>query len=233
MKVRDIARCAVMTALLIAVQYALSFVAGVELVTAVFAAYCYVSGARSGLLTGAAFSLLRCLIFGFMPNVIILYLIYYSVFALVISGIPKIHLPKWLSPLILAALCMASAFFAVKGIPVSVMYKQRVKTFLWILAAVLAALTVFGIFIVLKHFRKRDSIIKLYEVTAAASALTVMFTLLDDVITPLFYGYSKQTAAAYFYGSFLAMLPQTICAAVSVFVTFLPLKRAFEATKNQ
>ena len=67
-----------MTAALIAVQYALGFISGVELVTAVFASFCYAFGTKSGVLTAVAFSLLRCVIFGFMPNVVLLYLIYYT-----------------------------------------------------------------------------------------------------------------------------------------------------------
>lgn len=83
---KDLALIAVMTALLIAVQLALSMVAGVELVTVLFLSYCYCFGVRRGMVVATCFSLLRCLLQGFAPNVIVLYLIYFNVFA-VVSGI--------------------------------------------------------------------------------------------------------------------------------------------------
>ena len=76
MKPREIACSAVMTALLIAAQYALGFVSGVELVTVLLLTFSRVFGARCGVMTAVAFSLLRCLIYGFFPNVLLLYLVY-------------------------------------------------------------------------------------------------------------------------------------------------------------
>ena len=60
-----------------------------------------------------------------------------------------------------------------------------------------------------------------------AAFCTVCFTLLSDVITPLFYGWSMDVAIGYFYTGFFAMVPQTLCAAVSVTLLFYPLERAF------
>ncbi len=60
---------------------------------------------------------------------------------------------------------------------------------------------------------------------ALAAFFTVCFTLLDDVLTPLFYGYTWDAALAYFFTGFLAMLPQTVCAAVSVALLFPVLAR--------
>ena len=65
------------------------------------------------------------------------------------------------------------------------------------------------------------------SLAALAAFCTVWFTLLDDVLTPLWYGYTLDAAIAYFYTGFLAMLPQTVCAAVSVVVLFPVLKRIF------
>ena len=84
-----VAVCAVMTALLLAVQCALSFVAGVELVTAFLLVFCYVFGAKYGMVTATAFSLLRNFIFGFAPDVIVLYLIYFNAFALLFGAMGK------------------------------------------------------------------------------------------------------------------------------------------------
>ena len=84
-----VAVCAVMTALLLAVQCALSLVAGVELVTAFLLVFCYVFGVKYGMITATAFSLLRNFIFGFAPDVIVLYLIYFNAFALLFGAMGK------------------------------------------------------------------------------------------------------------------------------------------------
>ena len=225
MKTVQLVFCAVMTALLIAVQYALGFVSGVELVTVVFLSFCYVFGVKCGLLTGLAFSLLRCLLFGFMPNVILLYLVYSSLFALLFGLVGKRQVSPWLCPVLLAVLAAACAYFALTGLPISVLYQTRVSVMLWILFGISLAILVF--YIVLAIAKKGKQGRELATVTALAAVCTVMFTLLDDVISPLVLGYSAEAATAYFYTGFIAMLPQTISAAVSVFVLFLPLKKAF------
>lgn len=231
MKTKQLAFCAVMTALLVAVQYAMSFVSGVELVTVFFLCFCYVFGARCGVLTGIAFSLLRCLLFGFTPNVIVLYLVYYCLFAALFGTVGRRKPPSWVCPALLTALAAMCVYFAVKGLPISVLYRARVSAMLWILFGILAALLVF--YIILLIYNKSAQGRELASVTALAAFCTVMFTLLDDVITPLLLGYSAEAAAAYFYTGFLAMLPHTICAAVSVFIMFMPLKRIFEAVHRK
>lgn len=224
MKTVQLAFCAVMTALLIAVQYALGFVSGIELVTVLFLSFCYVFGVKCGLLTGAAFSLLRCLLFGFVPNIVLLYLIYYSLFALLFGFLGKRRISAWVCPVLLAVLAAACAYFALSGLPISILYQNRVSVMLWILFGI--ALAILAFYTVLVVTKKGEQSRELASVTAIAAVCTVVFTLLDDVITPLFLGYSAEAAAAYFYTGFIAMLPQTICAAVSVFVLFLPLKKA-------
>ena len=224
MKTLQLALCAVMTALLIAVQYVLGFVPGVELVTVFFLCFCYVFGIRCGILTGAAFSLLRCLLFGFMPNIILLYLVYYSLFALLFGFLGKRRISLWVCPALLAALALACAYFAITGLPISILYQARVSVMLWILFGIALALLIF--YAVLLLTKKGEQGRELASVTALAASCTVMFTLLDDVITPFFLGYSAEVASAYFYTGFTAMLPQAICVSVSVFVMFLPLKKA-------
>ena len=224
MKTVQLAFCAVMTALLIAVQYALGFVSGIELVTVLFLSFCYVFGVKCGLLTGAAFSLLRCLLFGFMPNVVLLYLVYYSLFAMLFGFLGKRRIASWVCPVLLAVLAAACAYFALSGLPISILYRAKVSVMLWILFGI--ALAILAFYTVLAAVKKGEQGRELASVTALAAVCTVVFTLLDDIITPLFLGYSAEAAAAYFYAGFIAMLPQTICAAVSVFVLFLPLKKA-------
>lgn len=231
MKTKQLAYCAVMTALLIAVQYAFSFVSGVELVTVFFLCFCYVFGVRCGLLTATAFSLLRCLLFGFMPNVVLLYLVYYCLFSVVFGIAGKRNIAPWLCSALLALLAAASAYFAITGVPISILYQKRVSVMLYILFAISLVLLIFYVIMFLKS--KGGNGAALASITALAAFCTVAFTLLDDVITPLVLAYSAEAATAYFYAGFLTMLPHTICAAVSVFVLFLPLKRAFEAISKR
>lgn len=227
MKAKELARCGVMTALLIAVQFALGFVSGVELVTAVFAAYCYVCGVRCGMLTAVAFSLLRCIIFGFSPSVILLYLIYYPLFAAVFGLLAKKSPPEYLLPGLILSACVLSAILGVTGLKISAAYQLRVRVMFWALCAEFAALLVF--WAVVCHWgRENGDRILLFNVSSTAAVMTIFFTLLDDVITPLMYRYSREAAAAYFYGGFLAMLPQAVCAVMSVFVLFMPLTAAMK-----
>lgn len=159
-----IVRVAMSVALLIASQMALSMLSGVEVVTAILLCLCFCYGVRTGLAIATTFSLLRCFFFGFQINVIVLYLVYYNLFAL---------------------------FFGWLG----------------------------------KCLSERAVWLQLVTVVASAVVFTVLFTLLDDVITPLIYRFHWNAAKVYFLQSFTAMVPQTVCAAVSVCVLFTPLTR--------
>ena len=86
---REIAYLGLTVALLIGGQFALSMVSGVEVVTAIFAVYCFVFGVLRGITVASVFSIARCLVFGFFPQVVILYLIYYNLFAVVIGFVSK------------------------------------------------------------------------------------------------------------------------------------------------
>ncbi|MBO5224785.1 MAG: hypothetical protein J6C23_09785, partial [Clostridia bacterium] len=57
-------------ALLIVAQLALSALAGVEVVTVLLLAFCFVRGVKQGVVVATAFSLIRCFVFGFTPNVL-------------------------------------------------------------------------------------------------------------------------------------------------------------------
>ena len=107
-----------MSAFLIAVQQVLGFVPGVELVTVLLLTYSYAFGAAMGVTSATAFSLLRCLIWGFTPNVIVLYLIYFNVFAFTF-GMAGRHAGRpfaaWLAPVLIAAMACFCAYFAVNA----------------------------------------------------------------------------------------------------------------------
>ena len=225
---RMIAVCAVMTALLLAVQCALSFVSGVELVTAFLLVFCYVFGAKYGMVTATAFSLLRNFIFGFAPDVIALYLIYFNAFALVFGAMGKRrgHMAEYVCPALVLLLAAGALTAAIVGLPVSPLMAARLEVMLWALFAVLVALFVGSV--VLLALGGKARIGREAAVLASLAAFcTVCFTLLSDVITPLFYGWSMDVAIGYFYTGFFAMVPQTLCAAVSVTLLFYPLERAF------
>ena len=153
---------ALYTALLICVQFALSGVAGVELVTVFFLAFCFCAGVKAGVTVAVCFSVIRCFLFGFYPTVIILYLVYYSGFAL---------------------------FFGFMG----------------------------------NKFNRKTTVYAFIWMVVLSTAFTAVFTLLDDVITPLFYGFGANATKAYFYSSLPFMLSQCACAAISVSVLFVPL----------
>lgn len=217
-----------MTALLIAVQFIFGFVPGIELVTVFLLCFCYTFGPVCGMLTATAFSLLRCMIYGFMPNVIILYLVYYNLFALLFGFVGRRTLPVWLCPLLLCFLALASAFFALFGVKVSVLLVRKLSILLWILFGLACALLVIFFITLIKNYKAKE----VASVTALAAFCTVTFTLLDDIITPLMLGYGMDASLAYFYTGFLTMVPQTICVCVSVFILFLPLKKLFNSVKK-
>ena len=161
-RAKKITLSGVYVALLIASQWVFSFVAGVEIVTVLLLAFAYRPGIKTGLLTATAFSLLRCFLFGFVPQTVVLYLIYYNLFAL---------------------------FFGWLGTKTGERYGAGMHFILVFLAC----------------------------------AFTACFTLLDDIITPLFLGFNLSAAKAYFIASLPVMLTQVICSAVTVGVLFFPV----------
>ena len=80
-KTKFIVRVAMCVALLIGGQLALSSVTGIEVVTVMMLCFCFCFGIGHGVAIATTFSLLRCFVFGFQINVIVLYLIYSNLFA--------------------------------------------------------------------------------------------------------------------------------------------------------
>lgn len=226
---RVITASAAMAALLIAVQFALGFVSGVELVTVFFLSFCYAFGPVAGMATATVFSLLRCILFGFYPSVLLLYLVYFNAFAVAfgLMGKRKKALPVWVCPLLLSGMAAACGYFAGTGLKVSVLYRGKITVMLWALFGISCALLALYAVMLFRGGKREKEGKEIASVTTVAAFFTVCFTLLDDVITPLWYGYSADAAIAYFYGGFFAMLPQTICAVISVFLLFFPLKKVF------
>lgn len=141
-------------------------IAGIEIVTVLLLSFSYYYGIRRGLFVANAFSLLRCFIFGFFPNIIILYLIYYNLFVLV---------------------------FGVLGF----------------------------------KFKKQLNIKIFTLIVLVACLMTVVFTGLDDVITPLYYRFSVDAMKAYAAASLTAVIPQVICTILTVVLLSPILIRVF------
>lgn len=166
MKAKDFAIIGVYTALLIGGQYALSFVAGVEVVTVLLLTFAFRFGFRRSLIVANAFCILRCFIFGFFPTVIILYFIYYNLFVLLFAFIGK-------------------------------------------------------------RLKGKLTAVKLLIIVCAAALANACFTLLDDIITPLFYSFDLSTTKAYFITSLYTMATHVICTVATVSLLFPPLNAVF------
>ncbi len=164
---KDLAIIGLYSALLIGGQLALSAISGVEIVTLLFTAFCFYFGIWRGIAVGVIFSLLRILVFGFFPTVLILYLIYNVVFAIVVG---------WMGVIMKKTLSVKNVFIIVSVVLI----------------------------------------------------LTIFFTVLDNIITPLFWAYTIDMTKAYWLASLTAVIPQSVCAVVSVSLLFSPLVRVLE-----
>lgn len=149
----------VFTALLIGGQFVLSGVTGIEIVTVLLLTFAYKYGVYQGLFVANAFSILRCFIFGFIPNVLVLYLIYYNLFVVLFGFLGK-------------------------------------------------------------AFKSEYTIKKHIVIISCAVFSTALFTLIDDVLTPLMYGFTLNATKAYFVASLYTMIPQIICTFVTVLLIF-------------
>lgn len=166
---KEVARTAVFTAMAIGVQYALSAIPFVEIVTLLFAVYSYAFGGLRGALAAVAFALLRQLLFGVFPVVLILYLIHFPLLALAFGALRKTRLSGW--KLLAAAVALAVTF-------------------------------------------------------------TVGFTLLDNLLTPLYYSYTPRAARAYFNASMPFLIGQSVCVAATMGSLFLPLVKTIKKVKQ-
>lgn len=237
---RKIAYCAVMTALLIGAQFVLSFVSGVEIVTLLLACFSASAGIICGVVTAVAFSLLRCFIWGFYPNVIALYLIYYPAFALIFGLMSKIREQSFtrggagifvaVNAMLISVATTSFVFSAFKLIKISRLYSATAYALAWAIFGLSAALLIcFNAMFAYVRIKGRGGyILKIFLFASAASICTICFTLLDDVLTPLFVGMTPATALGYFYASFIAMLTQTLCAILSISFLFIPVMRVMQ-----
>lgn len=234
---KEVAVCSVMTAILIGGQAAFAPVSGIEIVTVLLLTFSWSFGPRPGVLTAISFSILRCFLWGFHPPTIALYLLYYPLFAFLFGMIGQkrtgISPPViWLAEVLLIAIAVACAFFAATSfLKLSILKVASIKGLLWfIFAGCLCLLFLLNSALLLIRFRSwAKTFASVISITAVAAFCTICFTLLDDVLTPMYYGWEwgKSTFLGYFYASFLALVPQTLCTIITVSSMFLPLTKAF------
>lgn len=158
---KEISLIGIFVALLVGGQWVLSGVSGIEIVTVLLLSFAFYFGIRRGLIVATAFSLLRCFIFGFFPNVIILYLIYYNLFVVV---------------------------FGLLG----------------------------------KKFNRSIEVKRHIVIIAVAVAMTVFFTLLDNLISTFYFSFTWEVAKRYCLLSLTALVPQLVCTLITVLL-LLPI----------
>lgn len=83
----------------------------------------------------------------------------------------------------------------------------------------------------LGHVVKKPTV-SLWWLVLVACACTACFSLMDGIITPIWYAFSKRATEAYFMATLPFMIPQIICTALSVGILFLPLQKAFSIIKK-
>ena len=149
----------VFTALLIGSQFVLSAISGIEIVTVLLLTFVYKYGVKQGLFVANAFTIIRCFIFGFVPNVLVLYFVYYNAFVIL---------------------------FGLTG----------------------------------NAFKHEYSLKKHILIIVVVMFMTALFTMLDNVITPLMYSFSQKAIKAYFVASLYTVVPQIICAFVTTLIIF-------------
>lgn len=86
---KECAYLATFVALAIAAQTVLAVLPNVEVVTVLFVSYAFVFGVRRGMLAATAFALLRQLVFGFYPTVLVLYLVHFNMLSLTFGLLGK------------------------------------------------------------------------------------------------------------------------------------------------
>lgn len=110
---KEIAYLALFSALVIGGQYALSAIPGVEIVTVLFVSYSFCMGKSRGMCAATTFSLLRQIVFGIFPTVLILYLVYFNFLAFLFGWLGNVSRKTGRTRLWLVTLlaCLCTAFF--------------------------------------------------------------------------------------------------------------------------
>jgi MFS family permease len=83
-----------------------------------------------------------------------------------------------------------------------------------------------------KRFDGRLTVYRTVVVVLCGALFTVLFTALDNVITPVVFGFNMSAAMAYAYASLAAVIPQTVCTVLTVSVLFVPLTAMLSRIKS-
>ena len=120
---KDCAYIAVFVAITIVLQLAFSALPGVELVTLLFVSFSFAFGVRRGMIAATTFSLLRQIVFGVFPSVLILYLLYFNLLTCVFGGLGKLVQASRKSLLILTLIaCVCTVGFTFFDIMLTVFW---------------------------------------------------------------------------------------------------------------
>lgn len=95
-------------------------------------------------------------------------------------------------------------------------------------SVILLYLIYYNLFVVVfgllgRAFKRAYSLKSHVFVIISAVVMTFLFTLIDDVLTPLMFGFSQNAAKAYFVSSMATAVPQVICAFGTTLILFPPL----------
>jgi hypothetical protein len=82
-----------------------------------------------------------------------------------------------------------------------------------------------------RAFNRKVSVKAIVCLTVTAVIFTVFFTALDNVVTPMFYGFSNRVWKIYATASFATVIPQVICSAITVPLLSYPLIKIFKTIK--
>jgi len=136
-------------------------------------------------------------------------------------------------------LCFAFAYGIRTGVAIATVF-SLVRCFYFgfhvdIIVLYLIYFNLFGVFFgwLGKRFAGEISLLRMVIIVASAMGFTICFTLLDDTIKIVMFGFHVKAAWVYILQSLPAMITQTICTLVTVSVLFVPLTRMIRRIDSQ
>ena len=219
---KHIAVIAMTVALLIGGQFALSFEAGVEVVSLILCVFCVTFGIRDGVVAAVAFSFLRCFVFGFYPTVIVLYMIYYPIFAFVLALYGKY---------------LNSVFYGKRGTACNSVKENNAGK-----SSCDGVLSDGDLNENNSDKKSKSSpnrkgngkkVFAVVVLVIICAALTASFTMIDNVITPLMLGFGENSARAYFFSSLPTLATHCTCVTISLAALFYPTYKSVYSLKRK
>lgn len=125
-------------------------------------------------------------------------------------------------------LCFAYSFGSARGMLVATAFSLlRCFLFGFFLHVILLYLIYFNAFAFVWGKLGKHGLRHLGAVVPIAVLCTVCFTLIDNILWPLIGGLTWDGTKIYWLGSLSAVIPQSICTAVTVLIGFYPLTKIF------